>query len=201
MLYFYGIKQNAIHMNLRSVLSGSVFLIVLSALIVSCKKDPASGTMNLTMKADDAPYEEVNVYVKEMWANYSTKKTSTNWEKVDIRPGFYDLLHLSVLLEDTIIANSIALTEGQLTQLRLVFESDSCHLFELGDPDFVRQPMPLANTSVNGVKISVNRPIKGNAIMNLRLNVDTENSVLVDDEGAYQFDPQIEVDTVSYIEP
>lgn len=186
-------------MNLRLTLSGSVFFLFGLIVLSACKKDPVSGTVNISMEAEPAPYYEVNVFVKEIWAHYATDESNTNWEQLSIRKGFYNLLDLGIL-GDTIIAQSAALPEGQLTQLRFVLESDSCHLIELGDSDFTRVPTPLASTQFTGLKITTNSPIKGSTIMNLRLNFDTGNSISLDDEGGYILDPIITVDTVAYVE-
>ena len=186
-------------MNLRLALSGSVLIVFSIFFLTACKKDPASSTVTIRMEAESAPYYEVNVFVKEIWAHYSTKESNTNWEKLTIKSGYYDLLNLGVL-GDTIIAAGISLPEGQLTQLRFVLESDSCYLVEMGDPDFTRVPTPLASTQYTGLKIPANTPIKGNAMMSMWLNFDAGSSITMDADG-YILDPKIVMDSVHYVEP
>lgn len=173
--------------------------------IFSCKKEKAGGTVLVSMQSTTAPYNEVNVYVKELWANYSTEKSNSNWIKLETATGFYDLMDLTVLNDTLLVLGSKIPEAKHLTQLRFVFESDSNYVLKLGDVDSVHYPLQMTNLTTNGVKIQLNHELKSAAKMTLGLLFDTDPSITpltgsMGQDSIYLLDPKITINYADVVE-
>lgn len=139
---------------MKKITQKLLFLTFVALVLVACKKNK-SGTIEIAIESDALTHLQADVTISEIWLNYTTKKSKSEWLKLDVKSGVYDLADLYNDERDTIIVPAQTI-EGLETflQLRMAFGGDSTRVITMVS-DTVK--MTTEGLALNGLKLGINK--------------------------------------------
>lgn len=169
----------------------SLVLLIVATGIISCKKDQSS-SVEIAITSDEIPYSKSTVRVKEIWLNYATKKSNSEWVRLDLAGTEYDFVDLYNDLRDTIIVAQTKIDDIKtLLQVRLTFE-------ETGNQVITNMQdtldLSMSNSAIHGIQVSINKATEKGKIYDLRLAIKADSTAIIQNNPV--FDPSIRIDTL-----
>lgn len=166
-------------------------LSLLVLLIVSCKKEQAP-SFELTIAASDNKHLNTSVNIKEVWLNYSTKKSNSEWIRLDIAAGIYDLSDLYLDQRDTLLMPQTPIDDLQtLIQLRFIF-GDTNNFVITNNQDTL--DMAVSSIGLSGYKVGINSGLEPTKRYKVRLTMYGDTTAIVGVTPI--FDPFIRLDSL-----
>lgn len=160
--------------------------------LISCKKD-SSTSLEIAIASDEVYHPNVSVNVKEVWLNYATKKSKSEWLRLDILPGVYNLADLYDNQRDTVILPQTTIENLEtLLQVRFIFgEQENSIITALEDT----LDLNMSSSAINGIKIGLNKGIDKGKQYDLRLAIKADSISI--HQNPPVFAPSIRVDSLS----
>jgi len=178
------IMRNKVH---PGILAG-----MLMATLIACKKDP-SASLEIAITADKTQHLNTSVNVQEIWLNYSTKKSKSEWIKLDIAAGVYDLSDLYNDQRDTVIMVQTGIEDIQtLLQVRFTFGATGNSVITQANDTL---SMNMSTAALAGIKVSLNKSVESGKLYDLRLAIKADSAAIHLPEPV--FDPSIRVDSLT----
>lgn len=169
-----------------------VYAAFIAVIFASCKKDP-SPSIEVAIAADEVYHQNVSVDIREIWLNYATKKSKSEWMKLEIAPGLYDLADLYADQRDTIILAQTPIEDAQtLIQLRMIFGNTGNSIITQFQDTL---DMSVSPEGLSGVKVGINRNVDAGSHYDLRLVLKGDSIAL--HEPSPVFSPIIRVDSLT----
>lgn len=139
---------------MKKLTQNILFIGLLAFTLLACKKDQ-SGTIEIAIESDALTHLQADVTISDIWLNYTTKKSNSEWMKLDLVPGVYDLAHLYNNDKDTIILPAQTI-EGLETflQIRMHFGGDSTRVITMLE-DTVKMTTDMS--AINGLQVAINK--------------------------------------------
>lgn len=158
---------------------------------ISCKKD-ASTSLEIAIASDEVYHPNVSVNVKEVWLNYATKKSKSEWLRLDIRAGVYDLAHLYTNQKDTVIMPQTVIDDLEtLLQIRFIFgDQQNSIITALTDT----LDLNMSSMAASGIKVGLNKGVEKEKQYDLRLAIKADSVSIY--ENPPVFNPAIRVDSL-----
>lgn len=177
---------------MKKLMHRSFYLGCFMILLVSCKKD-TSPSLEIAITSDDVYHPGAFVNVKEIWLNYATKKSKSEWLKLEIQPGIYDLADLYLDQRDTVILAQTTIEDAKtLLQLRFIFGNEGNSIITQNADTL---DMSVSAVGLSGVKVGINKGIEAGRQYDLRLAVKGDSTSIYETEPI--FDPVIRVDSLT----
>lgn len=165
---------------------------MLITIVAACKKDP-SASLEIAIAADKTEHLNTSVKIQEIWLNYATKKSKSEWIKLDIAAGVYDLSDLYDDQRDTVIMAQTRIEDIQtLLQLRLTFGSTENSVITQADDTL---SMSMSSEALAGIKVSLNKSVEAGKLYDLRLAIKADSAAIHLPEPV--FIPTIRVDSLT----
>lgn len=178
-------------MNLLRKISLASLLVLL---VVSCKKETAP-SFELTIAASDNKHLNTSVNIKEVWLNYSTKKSNSEWIRLNIAAGIYDLSDLYIDQRDTLLMPQTPIEDLQtLIQLRFIF-GDTNNFVITNTQDTL--DMAVSGIGLSGYKVGVNSGLEPAKRYKVRLAMYGDTTAILG--ASPSFDPFIRLDSLLLI--
>ncbi|MFA6128925.1 MAG: DUF4382 domain-containing protein [Bacteroidales bacterium] len=155
-------------------------ILLLSAAVSSCNKDPKTYPVNVRMTDVPGPYTEVNIDLKEVELTGNDGNAVT----MDVNAGVYNLLDFSNGM-DTLIATG-GLDVSEIQQIRLVLGSNNTVVV-----DGVSHPLSTPSAEQSGLKLQVHQTLEAGVLYTVLLDFDANKSILVEGNGSYKLKPVI----------
>lgn len=167
----------------------AIFLITVSAVFVSCKKD-SDGNENkttLNVRLTDAPtnFDEVNVDIQEVRVKFSDDSTAGGWFTLITHPGIYNLLNYTNGV-DTLLATGAFPTQV-IKEIRLVLGTNNT----IVDGGIV-YPLTIPSGSESGLKIKINKKLN-ETLETIIIDFDAALSVKKEGSGDYKLRPVLKI--------
>lgn len=184
---------NMLHnLHMKNKIHFTIAVGILIAGLISCKKDPDT-SLGIAITSDDVYHQNVSVNVKEIWLNYATKKSKSEWIKLDIQSGVYDLADLYPDQKDTVILGPTIIEDIQtLLQLRVTFGTQGNSIITQTEDTLA---MTLSNVALSGVKVSLNKGVDAGKRYDLRLAIKADSTAIHEIQPV--FDPVIRLDSLN----
>ena len=177
---------------MKKMIDKIAYTVFFAAILISCKKD-ASPSIEIAIAADEVYHKNVSVDIKEVWLNYATKKSNSEWMQLEIQSGLYDLADLYMDQRDTIILPQTVIEDAQtLIQLRMIFGTSGNTVITQSQDTL---DLNISNNGLSGVKVGINRKIEAGMRYDLRLALASDSTALF--EPVPLFDPIIRVDSLT----
>lgn len=182
---------------MKQLLSRAMHLIavlfITAIVFSSCSKsddsNPSndSGQSDLKVKLTDlpAPYEEVNVDIREVRVKFSDDSTQSGWITLLTNAGVYNLLSLQNGM-DTLLASATVQT-GVLKQIRLILGTNNS--IKISGAVY---PLVVPSGAETGLKIMLNKAISATTETVL-IDFDANLSVVAGVPGDYKLVPVLRV--------
>lgn len=165
---------------------------VLVTMLIACKKDP-SASLEIAIAADKTEHLNTSVKIQEIWLNYATKKSKSEWIKLDIAAGVYDLSDLYNDQRDTLIMVQTSIEDIQtLLQVRVTFGATENSVITQADDTL---SMSMSPEALAGIKISLNKNVEAGKLYDLRLAIKADSAAIYLPEPI--FEPMIRVDSLT----
>lgn len=169
----------------------SLVLLIVATGIISCKKDQ-SASIEIAITSDEIPYSKSAINVKEIWLNYASRKSNSEWVKLELAGTQYDFVDLYNDLRDTIIVAQTKIDDIKtLIQLRFTFE-------ETGNQVITNMQdtldLSMSPTATSGFQLSINKATEKGKIYDLRLAIKADSTAI--NLNPPVFDPSIRIDTL-----
>ncbi len=160
--------------------------------LIACKKDPAA-SLEIAITADKTEHVNTSVKVQEIWLNYATKKSKSEWIKLDIAAGVYDLSDLYNDQRDTVIMAQTSIEDiTTLLQLRFTFGATDNSVITQTDDTL---SMSMSSAALAGIKVSLNKSVETGKLYDLRLAIKADSTAIHSPQPI--FDPSIRVDSLT----
>ena len=168
---------------MKKITQNRLIVALLAVLLIACKKDK-SGTLEIKIKSDALTHLQADISISEIWLNYTTKKSKSEWLKLELNPAIYDLAKLYNNDKDTIIfpAQTIEDLETFL-QLRMHFGSDSTRVITMAS-DTVK--MTADQTAINGLKLGINKNSTEGKTHQLTILISPDSTALHDIQPVFK---------------
>lgn len=159
---------------------------------ISCKKD-APTSLEIAIASDEVYHPNVSVNVKEVWLNYATKKSKSEWLRLDIIPGVYNLTYLQQHQKDTVIMRQTVIEDIEtFLQLRFIF-GDQGNSIITASADTL--DLSMSSMAISGVKVGLNKAIDKGKQYDLRLAIKADSISI--HQNPPVFNPAIRVDSLT----
>lgn len=174
---------------MRNTMRTGIALLAVLAIAACNKETMQQGRM--TVKMTDAPglYNEVNVEVTAVEVHYDDTSAAANgWVTLQTNAGVYDLLKLQDSVT-AILADSVSLPAGKITQMRLILGTDNNVMLL----DSTYADLRLTSQANTGLKLNLNTEIEPNKDVEVLIDFDASKSIVVKGNGELQLKPVIKV--------
>lgn len=160
--------------------------------LISCKKD-SSTSLEIAIASDEVYHPNVSVNVKEVWLNYATKKSKSEWLRLDIAPGIYNLAYLQANQKDTVIMPQTVIDNLEtLLQVRFIFGDEGNSIITAAQ-DTV--DLSMSSMAISGIKVGLNKQIDQGKQYDLRLAIKADSVSIY--HSSPVFNPAIRVDSLN----
>jgi hypothetical protein len=160
--------------------------------LVSCKKD-SSTSLEIAIASDEIYHSNVSVNVKEVWLNYATKKSKSEWLRLDIVPSTYNLAYLYNNQKDTVILPQTTIENLEtLLQIRFIFGEQGNSVITVLEDTL---DLSMSSSAMSGIKIGLNKAIDKGKQYDLRLAIKADSISL--HQNPPVFSPSIRVDSLT----
>jgi hypothetical protein len=171
----------------KTILFAASFVLIISLLFISCKKDDVGGSSTLNVRLTDAPtvYEEVNVDIREVNIKFSDDTTNSGWVTLTTFPGIYRLLDLQNGV-DTLLATGVFPFQT-VKEIRFVLGPDNT----IKDAGVV-YPLTVPSGAESGLKLKINKSLN-ETLETIIIDFDAALSVTKDGTGDYKLRPVLRI--------
>jgi hypothetical protein len=171
----------------KTILFAASFVLIISLLFISCKKDDAGGSSTLNVRLTDAPtvYEEVNVDIREVNIKFSDDTTNSGWVTLTTFPGIYRLLDLQNGV-DTLLATGVFPFQT-VKEIRFVLGPDNT----IKDAGVV-YPLTVPSGAESGLKLKINMALN-ETLETIIIDFDAALSVTKEGTGDYKLRPVLRI--------
>jgi hypothetical protein len=171
----------------KTILLAASFVLIISLLFISCKKDDVGGSSTLNVRLTDAPtvYEEVNVDIREVNIKFSDDTTNSGWVTLTTFPGIYRLLDLQNGV-DTLLATGVFPFQT-VKEIRFVLGPDNT----IKDAGVV-YPLTVPSGAESGLKLKINMALN-ETLETIIIDFDAALSVTKEGTGDYKLRPVLRI--------
>jgi hypothetical protein len=161
-----------------------VLMLGCSAIVLfACSKENSGNTtLRVRMTDAPAPYDEVNVDLREVRVNFSDD--SSGWVNLSTHAGIYNLLGLQNGV-DTVIAQGTVPT-GRVKEIRFVLGDNNTIV--VGGQSY---PLSIPSGETSGLKIKIDKGLRNN-LDSLLIDFDAALSVR-EENGSYKLRPVLKL--------
>ncbi|HLU87931.1 MAG TPA: hypothetical protein VKZ44_09275 [Taishania sp.] len=172
-----------------------ILLCTTFGLTISCKKDKGPA-IEINVGSEFFPEGKSTIKVKEIWLNYATKKSNSEWMKLDLAQTSFDLAELYEDSRDTNLVNSTVVNRLQtLLKLRIHFESEHNSLITPQDDTL---SITVAPDAIAGIKTNLNHKISESNKYRINLKIKTDSLQIIGNNPV--FFPEIKLAGISSIQ-
>lgn len=158
---------------------------------ISCKKD-TSTSFEIAIASDEVYHPNVSVKVKEIWLNYTTKKSKSEWLRLNILPGVYNLANLYEHQKDTLIMPQTTIENLEtLLQVRFIFGDQGNSIITALEDTL---DLSMSSQAVSGIKVGLNKELEKGKHYDLRLAIKADSASIYQNPPI--FNPSIRVDSL-----
>lgn len=143
--------------NMKNTFHWIFVVVIIAFTAVSCKKDKYA-SFEVTLSSDKVVAKKATVRIKEVWLNYATKKSNSEWMKLEVDTVSYDLARLYNGQVDTLFIPEVKVDNiTTLMKFRVVVAADKHSVITPADDTL---EMTLDPTLTDGIKASVNKSLE-----------------------------------------
>jgi hypothetical protein len=154
-------------------------VVFFSLLILSCKKD--KGTASLNVRLHDAPalYDSVKIDIQKVMVHTNV----TGWITLNSNAGIYDLLTLQNGV-DTLLVPPQDVPESKLSQIRFILGSNNTVVVS-----GTSYPLELSSQDESGLKLNIHQDLIDNSAYTIVIDFDAAQSIHETGNNTYKLKP------------
>ncbi|MCO5261113.1 MAG: hypothetical protein M9916_13320 [Crocinitomicaceae bacterium] len=141
----------------------------------SCKKNKYA-SFQVSITSDQVLPKKVSVGIKEIWLNYTTKKSNSEWMKLEVDSSRIDLAHLYNDGVDTLFIPEVRIDKIKtLLKFRVVLNTKNNSVITQNDDTL---SLALVPEIQDGIKASVNKALENQKMYAIKLILQPDSLAL-----------------------
>jgi hypothetical protein len=168
---------------------------LLTLLLFACKK-PASPELEIAITGEETYQQHFSANIQEAWLNYTTKKSKSEWIKLPIQSGVYDLQNLFENDTQTVIMPLTKIDDAKtFIQVRFIL-ADTLNTAITQSNDTLH--LPLSAQGLTGVKGGINKAMNAGNKAHVTFSITADSTAAV--AATPSFDPVVKTKKLVVVE-